>query len=583
MVKWSKLKKQFRGLLAPRVRDRVDFHNTIYRNYSPYDDRGRAWITYDGDEIANLASAWGWPGGLEDQLPSTFGQGRLSEAMIACLNSSIQTILEHEDQLVRALGYLDRRVGKRKLRMIDVETEEPLTRLFFLLRCESEGLSIAPSLKREEKSLRKTIESKRLIRRIYRDFESEAQERTAAAEVLAQRGRDNYSAIVRFPDQFELTSLWTPEGRSLWQAVQDTEQQADLRTLVLQIDRCSSILKDDRFVPAVIRLAEHGSYWIRPPEAWKPRTKNRSKQFASLARHLFARYPVPTFLDQAWFGESEAPRNWFRLIGGGANIRQASDFPVPLTKKMSHHFLEAPDDYSIGAAIRWAQIRTLGGDRALADAIAATRMTEVFVDDSFWLSVIRFFVQNPMLDLRYVGPIVDYVWNLRFEPTVEFAEHGVGREGPPVQPNFSLRGRTVETLLREVEQWHTELAERERPNLQWSKSSIDDFQFEDGPADSPRLWEIRELLSTQELMDEGRCMLHCVVSYDLSCARGRSSIWSLRLTEDGQTERRLTVEIVLPEKEIRQARGRRNRLPTEEERSVINRWEQSLRAESRET
>ena len=77
-----------------------------------------------------------------------------------------------------------------------------------------------------------------------------------------------------------------------------------------------------------------------------------------------------------------------------------------------------------------------------------------------------------------------------------------------------------------------------------------------------KFWSIRELLSSDELIDEGRALRHCVSTYARSCHTGRSSIWSMEIEDENGRRKILTIEVALREKVIRQVRGRRNRLPT---------------------
>ena len=80
-----------------------------------------------------------------------------------------------------------------------------------------------------------------------------------------------------------------------------------------------------------------------------------------------------------------------------------------------------------------------------------------------------------------------------------------------------MRGRTVESLLRAVEDWHEELG---RTNahyaLEWPSCGLDDFECVEETNDGERTWEICELLNTGDLFSEGREMKHCVASYDRS-------------------------------------------------------------------
>jgi hypothetical protein len=125
-----------------------------------------------------------------------------------------------------------------------------------------------------------------------------------------------------------------------------------------------------------------------------------------------------------------------------------------------------------------------------------------------------------------------------------------------------MKGRTVTALLRLVDEWHGQLAReaRKRP-LQWESSGINGFRWLD-PEDDV-CWIIQELLTDQEVREEGKAMRHCVASYARSCAKGHTSIWSLQVEEGrGGTRRRaMTIAVQNARKQITQARGRCNRLP----------------------
>ena len=575
-MSWSKLKKRFKERLAPSLKKRVDLHSTRYRGYTN-DDDGRAWITYDGEEITNMAMAWGW--NLQNGEQSVFSQGALGTAMCACLNNSIEDILKHEDQLVRALGMLDRRLGKRRLRKMDVCDEPPLLRLLYLLRCRVEGILIDRALTEEESDLKASVRNKHLIRKRYRPDELNERQNLSkkADQILRRAGSDNLREIVKFPEKVNRDQLRTEEGRTLLDFLHASNQPEDLQELILCVDTVSDLLSSSQSALGVIALSEQSSEWLRRPKDWRPKTKNQRKQFASLARHLYANYPVPLFLDHAWLGDMTEARQWFQIIGRGENLRHAANLPIKLTKKMAHFFLQAPDNYSIGAALRWSQILSLGGDRRLCDTVAETRLSRDFNDDAFWLTFFRFLIDNPMLDRRHVGPIVDYVWNRKYEPIIEHVQPDVLEERPPIQPNFSMNGRQPETLLLEVERWHGELSEgKNRPLLRWDKSPFNEFEYVEGATDDQRTWTIRELLSTAELIAEGKRMSHCVASYDRSCKTGKCSIWTMELCDSEGKQPKLTIELGHPKFVILQSRGKRNRRPDDQEEKILARWEATL-------
>ena len=242
---------------------------------------------------------------------------------------------------------------------------------------------------------------------------------------------------------------------------------------------------------------------------------------------------------------------------------------------MAHHFLSAPKQYTVDEALRWGQVHALGGAKRLVDALRGTHMISNFSNDDFWLNVIRFFIANSMLDVSHVQPIIDYIWNQKFENRQVFVERGIEEEIVPAQPNFSMRGRTPRTLLRQVNGWHRQLGRETRGGkFQWTRSDIGEFRFQKGSKQkfNTKFWYILELLSTDELINEGRAMHHCVISYAESCFNGKKSIWSMETEDEDGRMKVLTIEVLLAEKLISQVRGKRNRLPTLIEKNILMRW-----------
>ena len=100
----------------------------------------------------------------------------------------------------------------------------------------------------------------------------------------------------------------------------------------------SKLLKSGAHARGVIELCKDAAEWIRPLERWSPTWHNPDRQFSSLARHLWAVYDVPFFMDKAWLRGAALPQSWFKHVGAGRNVQTAEGLPVPFTKKMAHHF-----------------------------------------------------------------------------------------------------------------------------------------------------------------------------------------------------------------------------------------------------
>jgi hypothetical protein len=338
-----------------------------------------------------------------------------------------------------------------------------------------------------------------------------------------------------------------------------------------------------QIVRGLLALAGHREDWLRPAHDWRPSGAGALPQFASLAQHLLANYPVPGFMVSVWFGvrDAEARRRqgWYRHLGLGRNIRTA-DVPLPMTKRMAHEFCQAPDHYTVDMALRWGQVRGLGGSKELARALVATRLGRSFEHEDFWRTVVHFFVNHPELELAFVGPIVDYLYEQRFVPREDLIEEGELAIDPP-QPNLSMKGRTPRSLLRQLAEWQARLRRLPRVvELRWRRSSIGEFCWVEpaGETSPPgeRRWTIRELLSSGDLYREGVAMRHCVArslsSFAQACARRETSIWSMRLERAGRRHRVLTIEVELATRSIRQARRQGDAWPTDKPRGILERW-----------
>ena len=412
-----------------------------------------------------------------------------------------------------------------------------------------------------------------------------AAEQARTAAVALNRLENNSKKLIEAACAGTVRSdqLSRPANRELCAAIErstaDPMARASLRDLLLFAATETGFLFDSvsiggrtfPFFNALIKLNDRRSSWIAQPRSWTVPSYNSRRQLSSFVRHLLTRYPVPLFMDEAWLNAgpgSRRYRDWFVHIGSGHNIRTAKT-PIPMTKMMAHHFLEAPGDMPILGAIRWGQVHALGGDKRLTGALLGSRIGTVFANDEFWTSVIRFCVANPMLDRRHVAPVVDFLQNQKFETVEMMGADGTVTTLPPQQPNLSMRGRSATALLDAVERWHGELGrKRKLTGATFKRSSFAGLQLTSG--DGKTIWQIRELLSEAELALEGRALRHCVVSYASSCERGDCSIWTLERRKESELDKLQTIEV--RDKTIVQCRGKYNRPPTAQEFDVVGSW-----------
>jgi hypothetical protein len=328
----------------------------------------------------------------------------------------------------------------------------------------------------------------------------------------------------------------------------------------------------------LLALTLHCADWLRPVETWFPTTQRAWPLFSYLAHHLFARYPVSPFMTSVWFdlppGEVLPQHGWYRHLGLGHSIRTAG-LPLRFTRAMAHLFGQAPHHYTAVAALRWAQVRGLGGGEALARAVVGTRLGRALENEDFWESVLHFFINHPSFDLAQVGPVVDFLQHQKFEWREGVSPEGVFGKQPPPCPDYSMKGRTVSSILRQVQEWHKQLGQNlHRPSLSWPHSPFKDFRLVEGSEalGNMRVWTITELLTSRALFLEGQAMRHCVATYVECCSRRQTSIWSLQIENLRGRHRVLTIEVNLLRRTVCQARRKCNRLPQAAEREVMERW-----------
>ncbi|MEX0714729.1 MAG: PcfJ domain-containing protein [Pirellulales bacterium] len=372
--------------------------------------------------------------------------------------------------------------------------------------------------------------------------------------------------------------------RALHEALASVERDrsagAALLELIHHVRSSSSLVRPDatsarpawadaalcvRGLGALARM--HGT-WRQRPDSWIPCDGSRLAEFGSLARHLFGGCNVPSCLVWSWFAEPSARtlrhQKWFRHLARGYSLL-GLDLPLPFTRPMAQHFRQAPGCFSVEQALRWAQVRGLGGGSALAGAIAASRLGESFDHPDYWTRVIRFLISRPQLAPEAVSPLVEYL----NQHTDEL---------------FATRrnGRKAGTLLldRALRWWTAPRCASKRPELSWNETGIGGFELVEpvGGSWHSRRWTIRELTNSNEIEAEGKGLRHCVGTYAEDCFKRRSSIWSLTCSDHRSRFRRLlTIEVDPQTRVIVQARGACDSRPKPDARKVMLQWAASRR------
>ncbi len=327
-------------------------------------------------------------------------------------------------------------------------------------------------------------------------------------------------------------------------------------------------LKRMEYVLPLLHMARKRNAMLEQVAHWNPDTRNADKQVRSLINFLFVRYEMPEFLYDAWFKTDVKHVGWFIDLARGGSMRNLGNLPVEFSKRMAHEFMQAPAHMSVTEALRHAQVLGFGGDGYVAWYVNASLLgRNNFEHEEFWSKVIQFFAQVGMFNAEKLPEIMDYIQ----------AQYRANR-------TYSMKGRTINALLRQTEEWHTELRQeaqerRRKANatsyFSWNSSGIMPFGYETGSTSNKNYVRIsmRELLTSEALRAEGREQRHCVGSYDRACAQGETAIFTMRTKKQDALEPTIvTIQVSLKTKEIVQAKGLRNRRITPSELETISKW-----------
>jgi hypothetical protein len=317
------------------------------------------------------------------------------------------------------------------------------------------------------------------------------------------------------------------------------------------------------FLSAMLALCKYERNWLRDAEDWSTAHESLYEQFGSLARHLLATHAVPAFMTRVWFEEpSQAAirhQKWFKHLALGNNIRGA-DLPLRLTKELAHFFPQAPDHLTVEQALRWSQVRGLGGTDEFAAAVVSSHLGTTFEPGADWTEILQFLIARRRLDVSLVAWILDD-WSVRrFHRT------------PASLTRMS--NQAFNALLERAHKSRRYALETSERNVRWPRSRIAGFRQVDLPRHqwSIRTWTIEELTDSQSLIDEGKAMRHCVARYAWRCARRYSSIWSLRHHGSLNSGRELTIEVDLDDREVVASLGKCNSRPKPDAFRVMEEW-----------
>lgn len=383
-----------------------------------------------------------------------------------------------------------------------------------------------------------------------------------------------------------------------------------LRTLLTINDNFSG---DERNLNGLVNILEYQDEFVRPINTWSPKSRNTTNQFISLLRHVFTLYNTPSFLERSFYNNGHFEGMYMYMhLGKGKSMKNFDGYPVNMIiqKKAAQYLYSTPDDMEYHTALRRIQVLYMGGDdyifkalmrsNHLRERIPVTRIRkegeiDYTIDlskEEFWLTVMKFFIDNTMIEPSKIAEVVDYIYNMKYVKINTYVDFRMVTVDPP-HPNFTMKGRTPTSLINHSDQWHYEKERLNRinrvvngganrgtyynakpiENYSWSgHKSILNLSFKVSKEVS---YKVTQLLSYNELRDEGNEMHHCVATYASSCSSGRTAIFSVReYTSHGQFVcRRATLEVRA--NQIVQIRSKFNKKPDDKTIKVIKDWASS--------
>ncbi|AFM04548.1 hypothetical protein Fleli_2168 [Bernardetia litoralis DSM 6794] len=349
------------------------------------------------------------------------------------------------------------------------------------------------------------------------------------------------------------------------------EEFSDIIFVIAGKGKTEKMLQEDYILEALACVAKEHTLFIRNIKDWKPKGHSAERLFASLVRHLFIKYDTPSCMTSLWFDtENKLARSWFIDVGQGQNASKLNHFPVPITKKEAHYFIKSPAKLTFIAAIRYGQAKAIGATTNFINNLIQTDLGKyLYPKEDFWREVIAFLVRNnPTATAHQLDVIVEYIWIQKFARLWGQNSKGETVQKKPIDPNFNLKGKTWDSLWKRASEWFEVVGFSRQAPQEWAHFMMENNYIK---AKTGQCFVFQQLLTKQELFEEGKNMNHCVSSYVGHCKNSKSAIFSMQnVLSRGNSL--VTVEVNPKTRKIVQANRRFNCSPSDFEKEIIKEW-----------
>jgi len=286
-----------------------------------------------------------------------------------------------------------------------------------------------------------------------------------------------------------------------------------------------------------------------------------------LFKTLFVKYENPFILTNNFAKLNFLEISALMHILQGNNIRNFDKIPFPISKKESFQFIyKLPKELKFENNIlekslicSKLSLSKSFSEKFLLHFVSCSRVLEfkpyVFYDDiDFWRKAFELICNA----LRDYSPL----WMQEFVDYFEYKKYSENL-------NYSIKGRTVESVTKAIINWHEASDYTEKLKLiklKWKGSNLKEMKLEQEGLN----YLIKEITTGKELFAESEKLKHCVFSYIESCSHGYISIWSLKREVNSTYSSYITIQV--KNKIVVQIAGKRNRQINNIELELIKKW-----------
>lgn len=273
---------------------------------------------------------------------------------------------------------------------------------------------------------------------------------------------------------------------------------------------------------------------------------------------IFENYIIPPLFFNKFYELNQIEKNLLIHILKGGSLHKAPHLPFTVTKKAAHIFrsLDRNDFRNISEGLIYSNFITQNVSEEYAlQALGSIRNIE---QADFWVDTLSNFYKKGLVS-HDLSMVIDYINNEQFIM-------GSGKNWKKMK---------VHNLLLASEKWHLNTYNEDDffdDYVDFEKSEVSGYSYNYKlKNEEVRKYYIKQLLSSDELYDEGDNLNHCVYSYVSYCVANFCQIFSLRVLDENEITKSL-ITIELREKKISQALGEFNREPNAQELKIINHW-----------